>query len=173
MLYLPSEDWHARVDLWNFLCKDNFNNWRAWSQWKVLSLQAAGDVIEAHLAVFRGVLQKLEMAHEHIALSRYALKDVPSILDEWMENQKVRYHYGYRGRKIMPDLCLMLACQLNEDGAFPVSEVAVGILFGSWQMLGDTKPSPRRACSAPFPRPPTKSPLPSRLYRPPSRCSGL
>jgi uncharacterized protein with PQ loop repeat len=208
LLYLPSEDWNDRADLWNFLCTDNFNNWRAWSQWnlrildtvtltpevelaervlglegsapmnkgKVLSLQAEGDVIvdtkledvltqlvtpfvgplqrftgkrtvhialqstqDAHLAVLRTVLQKLEIAHEHIALSRYTMKDVPGILDEWMENQKVRYDYGYRERKIMPDLCLMLACQFNEDGAPTVSEAAFGLLFGSWQMLEDTK----------------------------------
>ena len=50
MLYLPSEDWNDRADLWNFLCTDNFNNWRAWSQWNLRILDTVTLTPEVELA---------------------------------------------------------------------------------------------------------------------------
>ena len=222
LLYMQSEDWNNRVDWWNYLCRDNFADWRRWAQWnlslldtvtitpevelaermlglegstpqnagKVLSLQAKADTVvatrledvliqlvtplvgtlrrfvgkhtihialqsnnEAHLQVLRGVLQRLDVPDARIGMSRFEPKERADVLDEWMTNQTVRYDYGYQRRTMMPDLCLLLACQLNEEDASPpCSEAAVALLFGSWHMLRETNSSRRRDCFAPFPR---------------------
>ncbi|SAK53426.1 hypothetical protein AWB76_01854 [Caballeronia temeraria] len=107
---------------------------------------------ETHLAILRGVLQRLDIAHASIAMSRFEAKALPNLLDDWMANQKVRPGYGYRRQTMMPDLCLVLACQLNEHATpSPASEAAVALLFGSWHFLEDAKLKPKARLFRPIP----------------------
>jgi hypothetical protein len=99
---------------------------------------------ETHLGILRSVLQRLEIDTKAVAMSRFELKELPNILNEWMTSQKVRYSYGSQRQKMMPDLCLVLAFHLNEQSTqSPASEAAVALLFGSWDFLKHAKLKPK------------------------------
>ncbi|WP_250435429.1 hypothetical protein [Caballeronia sp. ATUFL_F2_KS9A] len=99
---------------------------------------------ETHVAQLRGVLQALEVPNlEHIAVSRVEANECSALLDTWMTNQTARYDYDHDRRKRTPDLCLLLACQLQEEGAAPCTEAAVALLFASWNLLREKKLKPK------------------------------
>lgn len=48
--YIPHEDRREKVRLWNWLCKDQFANWRHWTQWAVAIIDTAVTTPEPELA---------------------------------------------------------------------------------------------------------------------------
>lgn len=84
---------------------------------------------EQHLTELRALLRKLEVRDlDLVKISQAAPGTEPAMIGQWLAGNP------------MPDFCLQLACQLHEEGKEPpYSEVAVGMLFASADIIARSK----------------------------------